>query len=72
MNGTTADLYMMDSTGREIPLGPHDPETGKWIFYCKNTQTGQVKRIRMEELVEEFERLTGKKFIDEWTEDPNK
>ncbi len=64
------DLYVMDSAGNETPLGPHDPVTGEWIFFSKNTRTGRVVRIRMEELVREFERLSGKKFLEEWTEDP--
>ena len=64
------ELFALDGAGNATKLSPHNPETGEWEFYSKNTRTGRVVRIRMEELVREFERLTGKKFVDEWTEDP--
>lgn len=65
------ELFALDGAGNATKLSPHNPETGEWEFYSKNSRTGRVVRIRMEELVREIERLTGKKFIEEWTENPN-
>jgi hypothetical protein len=46
-------------------ISPHDPDTGEWIFYSKNTKTGRTVRVNMEELVRDMEKLTGKKYMVE-------
>lgn len=69
---TVTELFVMDEIGNRTQISPHDARTGEWIFYSKNTRTGRVVRIRIEQMVQEFERLTGKEFIDEWTEDPQR
>ncbi len=53
----------------ESPLSPHDPETGEWIFYSKNTKTGKTVRVNMEKMVKAIEKLTGEKFMIETVED---
>ncbi len=59
------DLYVTDAASNETLLGPHDPETGEWIFYSKNTKTGKIVRVEMEKLVKAVEKLTGETFMVE-------
>ncbi len=61
-------LYSVDGAGNTTQISPHDAETGEWIFYSKNVKTGKVFRVNMEKLVREVEKLTGKKFVEEWVE----
>jgi hypothetical protein len=58
-------LYATDKNGNITQFSPHDPETGEWIYYSKNTKTGVVKRVNMEKLVKAVERLTGETFMVE-------
>lgn len=65
----TSEMFVMDGAGNQTQISPHDPETGEWIFYCKNTKTGRVVRVDMERLVKKVEVLTGEKFmIESWEE----
>lgn len=59
------DLYVKDAANNVTMLGPHDAETGEWIFYSKNVKTGRVVRVEMEKLVKAVEKLTGEKFMVE-------
>ncbi len=59
------DLYVMDSANNETLIGPHDPETGEWIFFSKNVKTGKTVRVNMEKLVKAVEKLTGETFMVE-------
>ena len=61
-------LYAQDSSGFNTILSPHDPETGEWIFYSKNTNNGKVVRVNMEKLVKAVEKLTGENFMIETIE----
>jgi hypothetical protein len=66
-------LYASDNDFNLTQISPHDPETGEWIFYSKNTKTGRTVRVNMEELVRDMEKLTGKKYlIESFTEKPQK
>ena len=62
----------MDEGGNTTKISPHDSETGKWIFYSKNIETGRVLRIEMEDLIfdlaEEMSEKTGKEYIKEYYE----
>jgi len=62
---TAGDLYVKDAANNVTLLGPHDPETGEWIFYSKNLKTGKTVRVNMEHLVKAVENLTGEKFMFE-------
>ena len=62
------ELWAYDAAGHTTQISPHDKETGEWIFYSKNTQTGRVVKINMEKLVKTVEELTGESFMDEWVE----
>jgi hypothetical protein len=61
----SGELYVLDSALNESPLGPHDFETGEWIFYSKNLKTGRTVRVNMEKLVKAVEKLTGETFMIE-------
>lgn len=59
------DLYVKDSANNVTLIGPHDPQTGEWIFYSQNIKTGKTVRVNMEKLVKAVEKLTGEKFMVE-------
>jgi hypothetical protein len=65
---TGGEMWVMDSGGNTTQLSPHDAETGEWIFYSKNVNTGRVVRVDMEKLVKAVERLTGEQFMVEMWE----
>jgi hypothetical protein len=71
-SGGTTELFAIDGANNKTQISPHDPETGKWIFYSENKITGRVLRIEMEELIfdlaEEMSEKTGKQYIFEHTE----
>jgi hypothetical protein len=60
------EMFVHDSAGNNTPLSPHDPKTGKWIFSSENTKTGRYFRVEMEDLVEEVEKLTGRRLIERY------
>ncbi len=68
----SSEMHVMDEAGNETQISPHDPETGNWIYYSKNVDTGRVLRIEMEELMfdlaEEMSQKTGKQYIYEYYE----
>jgi len=63
------ELFASDEASNHTQLTSHDGETGKWIFYSKNSNTGRVLRIEMEELIfdlaKEISDKTGKQYIYE-------
>jgi hypothetical protein len=59
------ELFVKDSGSNETQISPHDPETGEWIFFSKNTKTGRTVKINMEKLVKAVEELTGEQFMIE-------
>ena len=63
-----SELFAVDGNHNTTQISPHDPQTGEWIFYSKNVKTGRIFRVNMEKLVREVERLSGKKFVEEWVE----
>ncbi|HOO78686.1 MAG TPA: VCBS repeat-containing protein [bacterium] len=69
---SNTELWALDGQGNTTQLSPHDPGSGKWIFFSKNIQTGRVLRIEMEELIfdlaREMSRRTGKSYISEYRE----
>ena len=67
---SSSELFALDEAGNTTQLSPHDPVTGEWIFYSKNTRTGRVVRVDMEKLVKAVEELTGEQFMVEKFEEP--
>jgi len=47
----SAELFALDEAGNIAQLSPHDPETGKWIFYSENIYTGRRLKVNMEDFV---------------------
>ena len=61
----TVEMFAVDEAGNNTQLSSHDPETGEWIFYSKNTVTGREMRVDMEDLVRDVQQLTGKTYLYE-------
>ena len=59
------EFYALDAAGNETLNSPHDPETGEWIFWSRNTVTGRTYRVDMERMVAAIEALTGQSFTTE-------
>jgi len=60
--GGTTEVYAQDSAGNSTQISPHN-EDGEWEYFSRNTNTGKVVRINMEEMIRDVEELTGKKYI---------
>ena len=61
--GTSTEMYVIDAAGNETKISPHNPKTGEWEYYSKNTKTGKTVRINMEEAIRDLGQLTGKDYI---------
>lgn len=57
------ELFAQDSASNVTQISPHDPVTGEWVYYSKNTNTGRIVRVNMEELIRDVEKITGKKYL---------
>ena len=64
---TAGELRVMDSGGTATLLSPHNKQ-GEWIFFSKNTRTGQVLRIDMERLMRLLDTQFGGGYIHEYVE----
>lgn len=66
---SSSEIHVMDEAGNESQISPHDSETGKWIFYSKNVETGRIVRVEMEELIFDLALMmrakTGKNYVYE-------
>ena len=58
----------MDASGTATLLSPHDAKTKEWIYFSKNTKTGEVLRVPMEKLIAIVERLSGEAIAERWIE----
>jgi hypothetical protein len=67
----SSELFALDEAGNATQLSPHDPVTGEWIFFSKNTRTGRVVRVDMERIVKAIEMVTGERFMIETFEQPH-
>ena len=63
---SSSEMFVMDEAGNETQISPHDPETGEWVFYSVNRNTGKAVRIHMDKLVAAVEKLTGEDFTEGW------
>lgn len=73
-NGVTfysaaGEAQVMDAAGNATLLSPHDEE-GKWVFHSKDTTTGRVLHIDMEEFVKAACEKLGLGFVREFIEEP--
>ena len=58
----SSEVHVRDEAGNETKISPHN-KAGQWEYFSRNTNTGKVFRVNMEELIAEVEKLSGKKFI---------
>ncbi len=63
-DSASAEVYVRDEAGNVTKLSPHN-EKGNWEYFSRNTITGKVVRVDMEEMIKDIEKLTGKKYIKE-------
>lgn len=64
----TVEMFALGEDGVATQISPHDPITGDWVFYSKNTKTGKVVRINMDRFIRAMEQVTGEKFIEEYVD----
>ena len=65
---TAGEARVMDAAGNATLLSPHDHDTNEWIYWSKNTVTGQVLRVDMERLMRRLDQEFGGGFITESVE----
>ena len=63
-DSSSAEVFVQDEAGNVTKLSPHN-EKGNWEYFSRNTKTGKVVRVDMEEMIKDIETLTGKKYIKE-------
>jgi hypothetical protein len=59
---SSAEVFVRDEAGNVTKISPHN-EAGEWEYYSRNTKTGKVVRVNMEEMIRDLEQLTGKTYI---------
>jgi hypothetical protein len=59
---SSAEVYVRDEAGNVTKISPHN-EAGEWEYYSRNTRTGKIVRVNMEEMIRDIEKLTGKTYI---------
>lgn len=42
----------------------HTIAQGEWEYFSRNTETGKVVRVNMEQMIRDIEQLTGKTYIE--------
>jgi len=62
------EMRSMDASGNSTLLSPHDTRTNEWVFYSKNTVTGQVLKIDMERLVKALNDCFAWDYVHQWVE----
>ena len=58
----SAEVYVRDESGNVTKISPHNAQ-GEWEYYSRNTKTGKIVRVNMEEMIRDLEQLTGKTYI---------
>ena len=60
---SSSEVFVRDEAGNETKISPHN-EKGEWEYYSKNIKTGKTVRVNMEKMIQDIERLTGNKYIE--------
>lgn len=60
------EMYVLDGSGNETQISPHDPITGEWIYKSTNTETGKTLKIDMERMMKAINDHFGWDFIQEF------
>jgi len=50
---STVHMFVIDEADNATQISPHDPDTGEWIFYSENKQTGKRVRVDLERFFRE-------------------
>ncbi len=61
-DSASAEVYVQDEAGNATKISPHN-EHGEWEYFSKNTKTGKIVRVNMEEMIKDIETLIGKSYI---------
>ena len=61
---SSAEVFVRDEAGNVTKISPHN-EQGEWEYYSRNTKTGKIVRVNMEEMIRDIEQLTGKTYIQD-------
>ena len=61
-DSASAEVYVQDEAGNATKISPHN-EQGEWEYFSKNTKTGKIVRVNMEEMIKDIETLIGKSYI---------
>ena len=59
----SSEVFVRDESGAVTRLSSHN-EQGEWEYYSRNIKTGKTVRINMEKMIQDIERLTGNKYIE--------
>lgn len=58
-----SEMFVLDGSGNQTQISPHNKDTGEWQYFSKNSLTGKTVRINMEEAIRDLGELTGKDYI---------
>ena len=59
----SSEVFVRDESGVVTRLSSHN-EQGEWEYYSRNIKTGKTVRINMEKMIQDIEKLTGNKYIE--------
>lgn len=62
---TSGELHVMDASGNDTLLSPHEKLFNQWIYRSKNISTGKSLEIDMERLMKALDNLLGGGYIRE-------
>ena len=60
---SSSEVFVRDEAGNVTKISPHN-EQGEWEYYSRNIKTGKTVRVNMEKMIQDIERLTGNKYIE--------
>ena len=61
----TVEMFAVDEAGNATQLSSHNPETGEWRFYSKNTKTGRIVEVNLEKFFKHYDQVNGTSFFTE-------
>jgi len=63
----SGEMKVIDAAGNITVLSPHDDD-GQWVFHSRDSTTGRVLHIKMEQLMRRLDEELGGGFIEEFIE----
>ena len=60
---SSSEVFVRDEAGNVTKISPHNQQ-GEWEYYSRNIKTGKTVRVNMEKMIQDIERLTGNKYIE--------